>query len=224
MKQNGQSIWLLWVFLILGILIIFGCYLFLFKKRRNIELDRVFKRGRGFPGGYEILVDRENKQVRFNGEVMKDRGKVQFLIYAIGYKWLREESAIVSEVKLKDLQNAIATIDPVLWDDFYVKGNHPDRLTLSVIFNGKKVEANKLVRAEDSIGVEHLIFLGSTYFDPVVLDNPSVLDCSQCLLFPMEEKILRASFKRPSNQSGYEINTDLFPDKGKEVTVIISFW
>jgi len=144
------------------------------------------------------------------------------LLYLQGYKWLEEESAIVSQANLLDLQQAIALLDWKLWDDLWYRKKGGEQLSMSLQWEEgedlKKVQAREVINTRDALGIEDLVFLGSPYFDPMVLGSSSWTDCTICPLFPLEQKMLREEFRRESGQSGYEVN---LPPEGTRVTVII---
>lgn len=175
----------------------------------------------------DIRINTKTSEIRFTGKVHKNEGWVQFLLYAYGYKWLKEESAIVSDAKLVDLQKAIAMIDYKIWDDMWFrrKSEGTKKLTLLLEWEEggvlKRDEAKEFVKTEDPLWIEDLIFLGSPYFDGIALWGSPARDCWRCPIFPLEQKALREEFKRKSGQSGYELNPNLLPPERTEVTIII---
>ena len=176
----------------------------------------------------DILVDTAKAEIKFTGKVYKMEKWVQFLIYVDGYKWLKEESAIISEARLVDLQHAIALLDWELWDKLWYgkseRGNLKDKMRKLSVFvkdEEKEAAAEDLVLTEDVLEIGDFMFLGSPYFDSRVLEDSPGADCRSCPLFPLEEKVLREEFKRGSGQSGYELNSSLFLPEGTEVTIII---
>ena len=44
----------------------------------------------------DVRVCMLKREIRFKGQVSKNEGRVQHLVYLDGYKWLKQESAIVS--------------------------------------------------------------------------------------------------------------------------------
>ena len=176
----------------------------------------------------EILVDTLKREIKFTGEVNKKEKWVQFLIYIYGYKWLKEESAIISEARLKNLQDAIALLDWKLWDELWYRKfksrelkDKRQKLSVFVKDKEKEVAAQELVLTEDVLEIGDFIYLGSPYFDSRVLEDSPRVDCKHCPLFPLEEKVLREEFKRESGLSGYNLNSPLFLPRGTEVTIII---
>ena len=57
--------------------------------------------------------------VSFSGKVAKTTGWVQFLVYVDGYKRLEDETAIIAEAKLKDLELSLTLLDWKYWNEFY---------------------------------------------------------------------------------------------------------
>ncbi len=173
----------------------------------------------------DVIVDEDRGKIQFAGQVYKDRGRVQFLVYAHGYKWLKEESAIIASIKLIDLQRAIALLDWKLWDDLcYRKESEKTKhLLLFLKWDGKEIAAKEVVTSEDALGIGDFIFLGSPYFDPIALEASPSVDCAKCPIFPLEEKALRKEFEKPSGQSGYQLNSQLMPPEGTQVTIIIKY-
>ena len=169
----------------------------------------------------DVLVDTRKGEIRFAGRVRKDKGWVQFLLYAQGYKWLEEESAIVADARLADIQKAIALLDWKLWDDLWFRREVENEPSLLIEWSGKRVEARELAMAEDPLGIRDLIFLGSPYFDPIVLQESALVDCSQCPYLRLEQEALREEFERESGESGYELDPARMPPQGTEVTIIL---
>ena len=177
----------------------------------------------------DIVVDSVKGEIRFDAEVQKREGWVQHLLYLHGYKWLKEESAIISEAKLADLQKAIALLDWRLWDELWYKKNQKSKiknqkLKLFVKWGEEEIAVQELVLTEDKghkLEIGDFIFLGSPYFDHIAFEAPPGVDCRLCPIFPLEEKALREIFIRGSGQSGYELNSAPFPPQGTEVTIII---
>ena len=169
----------------------------------------------------DIVVDAVKGEIQFRAQVQKREGWVQHLVYLHGYKWLKEESAITADAKLADLQKAIALLNWRLWDKLWYKKVKSRELAIFIKWNEKEVIAQELVRAEDTLGIEDLIFLGSPYFDHIALEASPGVDCRLCPVFPLEEKALRESFIRESGQSGYELNSERMSSQGTEVTIIM---
>ena len=175
----------------------------------------------------DIWINTQTGEIRFTGKVRKDEGWVQFLVYAHGYKWLEEESAIVSGAKLVDLQKAIAMLDYKAWDDIWFRRKTPEASKLMLLLEWKeggvlkRSEAKKLVKTEDPLWIGDLIFLGSPYFDGIALRGPPARNCARCPIFSLEQMVLKEEFRRESGQLGYELDPNLLPPKGTEVTIII---
>jgi hypothetical protein len=58
------------------------------------------------------------------------KGGGPYLLYAHGYGWLEEESAIVTDARLADVQKAIALLDWKLWDDLWFRKTTQKQPTL----------------------------------------------------------------------------------------------
>jgi len=170
---------------------------------------KIYDENRYAIGG--VNIDKSRKEISFDAAVRKNTGWVEFLIYVEGYKWLKEECAIVSSVKLSDLQKAFALLDWKLWDDLWYRKTTGLTKSLFVYIELKK----KQYPAEGSI--KDLIFLGSPYFDTVVLEEgPSNL-CSSCPIYPLEQK----SIKQEIGKKGYLFNDKLILPVGEKVKIII---
>ena len=63
----------------------------------------------------EVEVDEELGEIRFPAIIEKTDGWVQCLLYAHSYRWLRDESAIVGQVSLVDLQESILSLGLKYW-------------------------------------------------------------------------------------------------------------
>jgi hypothetical protein len=212
--------------LIGGALLIIGYNFIYLQREKKVERELIEESVYQIGG---IRIDTEKREIYFKGRVSKDKGWVQFLVYTRGYKWLEKESAITSEVELADLQKAIALLDWRIWDDLWYRRRTPRSKKVLLFLQWrekgklKKIQGAQAVIVEegDFLGIEDLVFLGSPYFDPVALEASSLVDCSRCPIFPLEEKALREEFIRESGRSGYRINSDLFPSRGKEVLLLI---
>lgn len=219
MKQLPRQIIRILTLIILGAILIIG-YSLIRQERRppqkspvSLEAEEVYRIG-------EITVDARKGEIRFKGEIRKNKGWVQFLLYLQGYKWLKEESAIVSQANLLDLQQAIALLNWKLWDDLWYRKKGGSQLSMSLEWKeGERVRAEEVISTQDTLGIEDLLFLGSPYFDPIVLGSSLWTDCTICPIFPLEQKMLREEFQRKSGQSGYEVN---LPPEGTKVIIVIN--
>lgn len=225
MKNQKLKIYLIWSLLIIGACFVIMHNLIPEREMRGqiIKEEGIYRIGR-------VSVDTEKGEIQFKGRIFKDSGWAQHLLYLEGYKWLKEESAIISQAKLSDLQKAIALLDWRLWDELrYRKTSNQkpvtsnQKLLLSVKWKEEEVAAQKLVLTEDELEIGDLIFLGSPYFDHIALEAPPGVDCRLCPVFPLEEKALRETFIRASGQSGYELNSEKMPSQETEVTMIMRF-
>lgn len=197
-------------------IVLYNYYTTLKKSTQSKEIEkRKYKIG-------DVFVDTAKREIRYKGKVHKDNGWVQFLIHMQGYKWLKEESAIISDVNLQDVQNAIALLDWKLWDDIWYRKNtaRTKKVNIFVKWNNTENNARNLVHADDYLFPQDIIFLGSPYFDSVVVENKAI-DCKNCPIFPIEKKVLKKSFRRKSGQSGYKLNSKKMPPKNSDVTIII---
>jgi hypothetical protein len=183
-----------------------------------------------------IIIDKNKEEIFFSGKVAKTTGWVQFLIYVDGYKWLEDETAIIAEARLKDLQLSLALLDWKYWDDFYYEKKAEDtdikttgtKWEFSIQWREndkfKMIKPNEIVTTKDKkdlLTLHHFIFLGDPLFDQIALSNESTTSCQGCPFFPVEEKTLRRLFKRKSGESGYEINTEVMPPLNTEISIII---
>lgn len=183
-----------------------------------------------------IIIDKNQEEIRFSGKIAKTTGWVQFLIYVDGYKWLESETAIITEARLKDLQLSLALLDWKYWDEFYYekKAEDTDIKTPEIKWELfiqwgesdklKMIKSNEIVTIKDKrdlLNLHHLIFLGDPLFDQIALSNEPATSCQGCPFFPVEEKTLRQLFRRKSGESGYEINTEVMPPLNTEINIII---
>lgn len=164
-----------------------------------------------------ITVDKTKKEIQFNAELKKKQGWVQFLIYVQGYKWLKNDCAFVSDVKLLQLQTAIAYLDWQLWDKIYTQGVKKG-VKIFILSGGQKIEARKLIKTDEEIEPVHLIFLGSPYFDPVVLKNSPNILCNTCPLYNLEKRALEKEFKR------FQLNPVIMKKIKDKVKIIIKIY
>ena len=215
-----------WVIIILLVVLFVGYHIINQQKREPAELMTIEE------GVYEIgnlLVDIADGKIQFEGRVQKREGWVQHLIYLDGYRWLEEESAIISSAHLIELQNVIALIDWKLWDQLWhgecpmseVRDPRSKVFKVFIEWGEEEIGADKLVLAEDRLGIGEFIFLGSPYFDYTSLIRHRGVDCELCPIFPLKQKALREKFIRESGMSGYELNSSLFPPEGARVRIII---
>jgi hypothetical protein len=170
-----------------------------------------------------VTVCKANSEISFYATVKKDEGWVQHLLYLHGYQWLREQSAIVSDARLPELQHAIAVLNWELWDELW-QGIDSDKafdVRVYIEHEDRRVKANKLVNTDNKIHIGDIVFLGCPYFDAVALGTTALVDCVLCPVFPLEQQALQERFIRENGESGYEINVREMFDAGSKVKVII---
>ncbi len=175
---------------------------------------------------YEInhlFIDTEKREIHLTGKVVKTEGWVQFLFYAPGYKWLKKECAIIIDAELSSLQTAVALLDWKLWQRLWEKRSRDEDVKVTLNWkNGNNILATKLLKEASDICFFDLIFVGSPYFDEIVIGEGFSGPCSRCPLFTLEEKALRKEFIRPCGKSGYFLNEDLMPPKGTSLEITIT--
>ena len=175
---------------------------------------------------YEIdhlFVDTEKREIHLTGRVVKTKGWVQSLFYAHGYKWLKKESAIIIDADLSSLQTAIALLDWKLWQRLWEKRSRDEDIEVTLNWEDRNnILASKLLKEANDICFFDLIFVGSPYFDEIVIGEGFSGPCSRCPLFALEEKALRKEFIRLSGKSGYFLNEDLMPPKGTSLKITIT--
>lgn len=224
-KMKNKIKWLPLSFILLTIGTIWiGSFYFIFSRIKIPEQIVLVQEGVYKIG--DVTVDVAKRQIQFKAYVAKNDSWVQHLIYLHGYKWLKEKSAIVSCARLVDLQRAIALLDRWLWDELWQrKGVSKELVDIRIKWNQNDILGKELILAQDKDKLEiwDLVFLGTHYFDPIVLENAPDVKCQKCPFFPLEKKALKEMFIRKSGKSGYKINPKLFPSPGKEVEVIIKF-
>ena len=178
-----------------------------------------------------VSVNKTKKIIEFPARVVKNSGYVNFLVYARGYKWLEKSCAITGDINLPDLQNAIAFLDWKLWDRLWVGNGIPkDKddskgfMRVFINYDNKDKEAISFIDAGgETFELGDFVFLGSPFFDPVILRDKPGLDCGKCPAHKLEEKSLRKEFIRNSGKSGYELNENTMPPVGMEVTIKIKW-
>lgn len=172
------------------------------------------KKGKPSTRIFNLVVDSLKREIIFSGFVQKDTGWVQHLIYLRGYKWLKDNSAIVCSVKLKDFQIAFASLDFYLWDSLWQRiGGR--RVELFI----ENIPAESLIITDDKLNLWDFAFLGSPNFDYLALEGVYA-DCERCPVFDLEKKIFERLFVRQSGKSGYYLNKKNLPEK-REVEIKI---
>ena len=166
----------------------------------------------------DLHFDEQSGTITFSGIVRRDSGRVQFLIYTQGYSWLEEESAIVSEVSLKDLQLATAQLDWKLFDKLWFGTAGGSELSISVEWMGERIPSDALILNGGSVSTGALTFWGSPYFDHIVLGTGTPADCFSCPIFPLEQRTLRETFSE-----GYELDALQMPPIGTRVDIIMEY-
>ncbi|MDG5813713.1 hypothetical protein QA601_01350 [Chitinispirillales bacterium ANBcel5] len=172
-----------------------------------------------------LLVDKQRQIIEVEARVTKNTGWVQFLFYAHGYNWLKEECAIILNTDLKSLQKGLALLNWQMWDDLW-HGKQEYKFLDPKIYiehEGKKYNPLKSLEDHNDVRYRDLIFWGSPYFDEIAFKTPPDVDCSGCPMLNTETRVLRKQFQRESGDSGYYINSDLFPQTGETVRVIFDF-
>lgn len=175
-------------------------------------------------GGVEV--DSDRRCVRFRARVARQTGPVHFLLHVRGYKWLREHAGIVSDVRLSDLQCALAALDWRMWNAIWTgelpkDGRGPSPLRIEISWEGRTVDARELVKSGGELKAEDLIFLGSPQFDPIVLESAVRAPCSVCPLYDREKAYLDELFAKRRPAGSYELNPALLAPVGTEVVVKI---
>jgi len=171
----------------------------------------------------DVTVCKTNFEIRFSATVQQVEGWVQHLLYLHGYQWLKEQSAIVSDARLSQLQHAIALLNEALWDKLWIGLDSDEAFEVRVYieYAGRRVKANELVQSDEELHVGDMVFLGCPYFDVVALGSASLADCRLCPVLPLEQKALQERFVRQNGESGYEINTPNMFAVGAKVQVIM---
>ncbi len=166
-----------------------------------------------------IAMEEGEGRISFSGVVVRDAGEVSFLISARGYPWVEEESAIVTDVRLNNLQLAVAMMNWRLYDDIWFGRTEGEGMEVYVTWDGDIHSAQELVDCDESLGAARLVFFGSPYFDHIALEGTAG-DCTICPLFPLEERSIREQFVRESGKAGYQLSTRM-PPAGTEVLIIL---
>ncbi len=215
--RKKRNLWLICLLVIAGTFLISGYVPGLAKKK---PLSYKALKNEYEIGG--LLVDAKKGEIHLTGQVVNHQGWVQFLFYAPGYKWLKEESAIVIDADLSSLQTALALLDWKLWHRLWEKRSRDEDIKVTLNWeNGNNILATKLLKKANDIRFSDLIFVGSPYFDEAVLGGGFSGPCNRCPLFTLEEKALRKQFIRPSGKSGYFLDENLMPPKGTYLKITI---
>jgi len=236
MKKETKNLLIVFLLLIMGTVSVIFYNLYLQNKKIETSTSEIIQDSieENIYRIGNIVIDKNKEEIYFSGRIAKNTGWIQFLIYVAGYKWLENESAIISDARLKDLQLSLALLDWKYWDEFYYmkRGEEIDFDTedIELLLRWKVDNELKTIKAKETIIIRDtpdylklpgLIFLGYPLFDPIVLDSESPTNCVGCPFFPVEEKTLRQLFKRKSGESGYEINTEVMPPINSEIDIII---
>ncbi len=198
---------------ILIFLLFFLIYIIARDKKEFLFEKEVFKFG-------EVTADKRRRVVSFKADILKNEGDVLFLIYLHGYKWLKENSAVVSDAKLLDLQKALAFIDWELWEEIRDSQKTKRTSAVKIVMKQGKIQstAEEFLKNEES-DIYNIIFPGSPYFDAIVLYGPESNLCGTCPLYPVEKEVIMKKMKNPKGVSLSE-KIKAF-DKNKPVTVHI---
>lgn len=225
MKKQNWILISIFILLILTVAVMAGLNLLRkYSLERAEEMRRTYKLG-------EVCIDKNKGIIWFDAVVTKNQGPVQFLLYLQGYKWLKDDCALVSQSRLKDLQEALALLDWKTWDDIWNRKRNQQtqkhRMEIVWIEEGqiKRIKADDLVDVKEidkPLFLWDFVFLGSPYFDRVALEAPSSLSCESCPVFALEEKALRQEFVRKSQESGYKLKPDILPKEERKVRVEIT--
>lgn len=193
--------------------------------QERLASEEIFKVSQDIYKFGEIEVDLGRKEIEFPGVITKNKGKVKFLIYLQGYKWLKTESAIVSKAKLSNLQNAIALIDWQLWDNLWYRKKVSDNKKIRIWIKWqnnkgvKKIDGVDMIKNEGFLNISKLIFLGSPYLDDIVLGGTyEDLSCLKCPLLPLEKEMILDKLEIIE----YKLNETIMPPISTEVEVIIT--
>lgn len=169
-----------------------------------------------------IKVLKRKKIIKFPAKVKKNKGKVKFLIYLKGYKWLKSESAIISKSLLSDLQKSIALINWKLWDDIWYRRDIPKEKKLTIYVKWKKdkeefnISADRLIYNSNRLNIRDYIFMGTPFLDETVLRKGyGTSICEKCPLYSVEKKIIK--------NKKYKLNNNIMPAVGKKVRIVIEF-
>lgn len=167
----------------------------------------------------KIAMELKEGRVSFQGAVARDSGEVTFLISARGYPWVEEESAILSEVRLNDLQVALAMMNQRLFDEAWFGRSEGEGIEVFVAWDGGVHSAGALVESDERLGSSRLVFFGSPYFDHIALPG-AFGNCAACPFFPLEQRAMREQFVRKSGATGYRLS-NLMPPVGTKVIIIL---
>lgn len=170
----------------------------------------------------KVEADTLGGEITFPARVRVDRGPVRYLLNLQGYLWLDEESALVSPARLLDLQQALALLDWEFWEDYrmaVLEGRSPPEGPFSLRLARERNGEGREVPGEG--GLAGFLFLGSPYFDGLVL-AASPGDCLACPLYPLEREAVELLQERAGLSGGFSLPDDLLPPPGSEVSVILT--
>lgn len=166
-----------------------------------------------------IAMEEGEGRISFSGIVSQDAGEVTFLISARGYPWVEDESAVVSDVRLNNLQLAVAMLNWRLYDDIWFGRSEGEGVEVYISWDDEIHNARDLIDTDEHLGAARLIFFGSPYFDHIALEGTTG-DCTICPIFPLEQQAMREQFERESGKAGYKLS-DRMPPAGTEVIIIL---
>lgn len=188
-------------------------YVLMRNKKESPQEKDVFKFG-------EVVANKKERHISFKADIQKNEGNVLFLIYLHGYKWLKENSAVVSDAKLLDMQKAIAFVDWELWDELWNSKKTKRTGGIKVALKQGEIisDARDLLK-NDGSDIYDIIFTGTPYFDASVLYSPDSPPCTSCPLYPIEKEAIMKMIKNPKGLTLSE-KIKAF-DKNKPVTIYI---
>ncbi|MCD5413776.1 MAG: hypothetical protein LR001_02050 [Clostridiales bacterium] len=187
-----------------------------YEQKQDISGCEIFRFG-------EVTVNTDKREISFYGTVYQDEEMVNFLVHLVGYGWLKESSAIVSEAKLLDLQLALAYFDWKRWDALWFGENREWELPLFISWNDNEISSTDIIITDFKLGLDDLIFLGSPYFDPIFLTRRHYclhICLESCpLLFTKEQ--VNKKLEQNSKELGYQLKAGSIPLLNTKVRIII---
>jgi len=150
-------------------------------------------------------------EIYFAGSINNVTQSVQFLL-SPQLPNIQIRCLIPAEVKLVDLQNAIALLDWRYWEQLRASNDASLELLVQWKENSdtKQVKAAEVVK-ERQLKLGDLIFLGTEFqWQELALTQPGL--SSACPIVPSQEEQQRVA---------YEVSSSLLPPSGTQVTLIL---
>ena len=159
----------------------------------------------------DVVVDKSQGEISFPGEISQDSQPVQFLL-SPQLPGLQISHLITAEVKLVDLQNAIALLDWQHWEQLRTTNEAPLELLVQWPENRdiKQVKVAEIVK-EPRLALGELMFLGTEFQWQELALTQAGLPPACPIVLPQEEP----------PQVVYEVSPSLLPPPRTKVILML---